>query len=218
VTTWWFCYITILVRKIHKKGKIDKDFFDSNLRKMPIIEKALFNTLNTELTFVTPLNTCGKPVITHGGRLILPYVLSKENNTIKLAELIPWEPKKKGDQKLTVGKRVPIYPGCKKYKKNNKMLKKCFSRNVKTFIGSSFRKSVSLKIKEKYGSCLERAYARFVINKEGKIDKVRGFSAYPEMAAEIERVLKEMRKSKPGINKDKPVNVSYIIPVVVQFN
>ena len=59
---------------------------------------------------------------------------------------------------------------------------------------------------------------KFVINKNGdltKIDILR--SADPSFEEEVIRVLRTSPQWKPAIRKNKPVSVSYIIPVNFSF-
>ena len=59
-----------------------------------------------------------------------------------------------------------------------------------------------------------KVYVSFVINKEGYVTNVKiARSADPALEKEAIRVVSSMPRWEPGLNKNKPVNVSFVVPI-----
>jgi periplasmic protein TonB len=61
-----------------------------------------------------------------------------------------------------------------------------------------------------------KGFYKFVVMKNGKVDKVevvKGVPGCPECDAEAVRVIKKLRKFKPGKNDGKPVAVWFQLPL-----
>ncbi len=59
-----------------------------------------------------------------------------------------------------------------------------------------------------------KVFIEFVINKRGKVKDVKVTrGAHPVLDREALRVIKSLPKWKPGMQKGKPVNVSYQVPI-----
>lgn len=104
--------------------------------------------------------------------------------------------------------KVPVYPGCTS--QDNKTLKKCMSDNISKFVATEFNvKEASIGL----AAGVHRVYVNFVINAQGKVEKVRSKGPSPALEEEAIRVIKKLPKMQPGEQKGKAVGVLYTLPI-----
>ncbi len=59
-----------------------------------------------------------------------------------------------------------------------------------------------------------KVYVQFIIEKDGSVSEIKALRpAYPSLNYEACRIIREMPRWRPGIQKGKPVRVSYTIPI-----
>lgn len=58
-----------------------------------------------------------------------------------------------------------------------------------------------------------RVLVQFIINKEGKVEKITTRGPHPLLEEEAFRIISRLPKMKPGMQKGKPVKVKYAIPI-----
>lgn len=113
------------------------------------------------------------------------------------------------DVSFTIIEKVPVFPGCKG---NNEELKKCLNLGIQTHIAQNFNSRVAKNLGLKKGK--QKIYIQFRITKKGNIEILGVKAPHTELAKEAERVVKKMPKMVPGKQKGKPVNVTYMLPIV----
>ena len=62
-----------------------------------------------------------------------------------------------------------------------------------------------------------RVYVQFVIDKEGNVVDVDTRGADPILQTEARRIFSLLPKMKPGVQRGKPVNVRYAMPLNFKF-
>lgn len=108
--------------------------------------------------------------------------------------------------------KMPIYPGCEK-KKTNAALRKCMSDKL----GKLVRKKFDTDLGGELGlSGLQKIDIFFKINKQGEVEILRTRAPHPALDKEAKRIVGKIPTIKPGKNNDKPVEVSYNLPI--RFN
>ncbi len=109
----------------------------------------------------------------------------------------------------TLVERVPTFPGCKG---NNEQLKKCLSEKISRFISRHFNTGIA----EDLGLSGERVriMTMFTIDKNGDIVNIKTRSKYKDLENEARRVIQKLPKMQPGKQRDRPVNVTYSLPIV----
>ena len=109
----------------------------------------------------------------------------------------------------TLVERVPTFPGCKG---DNEQLKKCLSEKISKFVSKHFNAGIA----EDLGLSGERVriLTMFTIDKNGNIVNVKTRSKYKDLENEARRVIKKLPKMQPGKQRDRPVNVTYSLPIV----
>ncbi len=117
------------------------------------------------------------------------------------------------DIPFAVIEKVPVYPGCNATDSNAE-LKKCMSNAIIKHVSTNFNLlEISNNLNLPEGTY--RIMAAFKINKQGKITAVKARSAFPDLEKEAIRVIQLLPKmDAPGMQKGKPVNVPYSLPIM----
>ncbi len=104
----------------------------------------------------------------------------------------------------------PIYPGCEG--KKGKALKDCMSKKIQKFVNRNFNTSIASDL----GLSGEnvRILTMFTIDKTGKVTNIRTRSKYKELEKEARRVIAKLPKMKPGQQRNRPVKVTYTLPII----
>ena len=104
----------------------------------------------------------------------------------------------------------PIYPGCEG--KKGKALKDCMSKKIQKFIGKNFDRDIAADL----GLSGERVkiLTMFTIGKDGRVTNIRARSKYKDLEKEAKRVIKKLPKMKPGQQRNRPVKVTYTLPII----
>ncbi len=110
---------------------------------------------------------------------------------------------------------VPIHTKCSKELKNPE-LKICFQKNITKEIV----KNLNFNIIKNQGlpPGKYKIYSIFSINKKGKIKVGKIDIKNKEIAKEISRVLKTIKKMTPAYLDGKPVSVNYAIPLTFKID
>jgi len=104
----------------------------------------------------------------------------------------------------------PIYPGCEG--KKGKKLKDCMSKKIQKFVGRYFNTEIASDL----GLSGERVkiLTQFTIDKNGKVTNIRARSKYKDLEKEAKRVIARLPKMKPGQQRNRPVKVTYTLPII----
>ena len=107
---------------------------------------------------------------------------------------------------------VPIFPGCEKFK-NNEKRKQCMSDKIRDFVNNKFNTDLGSELGL---SGVNRVYVMFKIDNKGNIVDVQARAPHPRLQREAERVVKMLPSMTPGKQRGKPVGVLYNLPIVFQ--
>ncbi len=105
---------------------------------------------------------------------------------------------------------APVFPGCEKYKRNNRKLKACLSKKIARFIRKKFDYTL---LEEVNTSGIISVYTTFVIDENGKVTDIQTRSQYKTLAREAENVIARLPQMQPGKQRNKKVKVKYILPI-----
>jgi len=173
--------------------------------------------LNENVSFVMPLNDCYKPVITQAKGILLRYTVAKDQAGQNFLQLMPPLGKKERSKEERPSITNPIGRGCKKFNGDNKGLRKCLSKNVRSYVVKKFDKDVIKKVKGKGIKCTNRIYVSFYYNEEGKPEDVEAIASHPLLEKEAIRVVKKLPKVKPGMKNGEPTRVRFMLPILFRI-
>ncbi|AUC83297.1 energy transducer TonB [Lacinutrix sp. Bg11-31] len=105
--------------------------------------------------------------------------------------------------------QVPIFPGCEK-ETNNEGRRKCLSEKLSKLVQRKFDTDVAtdLGITGK-----QKIYVSFKINKLGEVEIIETKAKHTALEKEANRVVGKIPTMQPGKNNNKPVVVSYMLPI-----
>lgn len=114
---------------------------------------------------------------------------------------------------FAVIEQVPVYQGCDKTK-SNRDLKNCMSEKIQKHVARTF----NINVASTNGiTGRQRIITSFKIDKEGDVVDVRARASHPALEQEAIRVVNLIPKmDRAGIQRGKPVIVSYSLPMIFQ--
>ncbi|MCL6220091.1 energy transducer TonB [Zunongwangia pacifica] len=109
--------------------------------------------------------------------------------------------------------QVPIFPGCESLK-DNEARKKCMTEKIDEFVRNEFNTEVGT---EAGVNGISRIIVVFKINEFGKVTDIQSRAPNVLLEEEAERVIKMLPQMKPGMQRNRPVRISYSLPIVFDF-
>jgi len=113
---------------------------------------------------------------------------------------------------FTLIEDVPIFPGCENLKDNN-VRKTCMSEKITAYVNKNFDKKLGSELGL---SGINRINILFQIDTNGDIVNIQARAPHPKLEEEAENLIKALPKMKPGMQRGKPVNVNYALPIIFQ--
>lgn len=108
---------------------------------------------------------------------------------------------------------VPIFPGCEGLSSNEDRIA-CMSSKVKKFISRKFNTD---KFHYLDGGSKVRMYVDFRIDKYGNVTDITARAPDKKLEEEASRVVGKLPQMTPGKQKDVPVDVQYLVPIIFQI-
>ncbi|WP_034061166.1 energy transducer TonB [Lacinutrix jangbogonensis] len=108
--------------------------------------------------------------------------------------------------------KVPIFPGCEKETTNNGR-RKCLSSKLTKLVRRKFDTDVAIDLGL---TGKQKIVVSFKINKLGEVEIIETRANHKALKIEANRVIGKIPTMEPGKNNDRPVEVSYMLPI--QFN
>ncbi|NQX80487.1 MAG: energy transducer TonB [Flavobacteriaceae bacterium] len=105
---------------------------------------------------------------------------------------------------------APVYPGCEK-KKSKEDRKKCLSKKISKLINRKFNTELASELGLSAGNY--KINIMFKINHKGLVSDIMVRAPHPKLKKEAIRVVKLLPKMTPGKQRNKPVSVSYTLPI-----
>jgi protein TonB len=166
--------------------------------KEPAIEIVKNNTKTVE-----PIDTIITQVVPDDKNVII----STDDPSLIIVDPIDSEP-----LNIMAVQRVPVFPGCES-ETNNDGRRKCLADKLTKLVQRKFDVDVASGLGL---SGKQKIYVSFKINKQGEVEIVETKANHKDIEKEANRVIKKTPTMEPGKNNNKPVEVSYMLPI--QFN
>lgn len=164
---------------------IDKiELIDNNENKQKETKEDLFEPNNNDTNQVT-----SKPTIDLGD---IPDDDIEDNEPVPFVTL----------------EETPTFFNCKG---TNAQKKKCFNKKINKHIQKYFNVDLAQDLGLSPGK--KRINVQFIINKKGEIEGIKTAASNIRLKKEAERVIKKLPKMKPGMQRRKPVNVKFNLPI-----
>ncbi|QRM89087.1 energy transducer TonB [Lacinutrix sp. WUR7] len=114
---------------------------------------------------------------------------------------------------FAVIENVPVFPGCEK-EANNNARKKCMSEKISKFVNKKFNTDLAQDLGLNAGK--HRISIQFKVDKNGNVVGVRARAPHPKLEQEAVKVVSQLPKMKPGMQRGKAVTVPYGFPISFQ--
>ncbi|WP_231565580.1 energy transducer TonB [Psychroserpens sp. Hel_I_66] len=118
------------------------------------------------------------------------------------------------DVPFNVVEQVPTFPGCEN-EGTNEARKKCTSDAISKFITTRFNTKVAIGLGL---SGRQRINSIFKIDKDGNVIFIQSRGSHPRLSEQADRVIGLLPKMIPGMQRGKPVNVPYSLPIVFEID
>ncbi len=106
---------------------------------------------------------------------------------------------------------VPVFPGCEKVDKSEK--KACFDEKIKNHVKKNFKyPEAAIEMREQ-----GKVFVIFTIGKQGEIEDVKLRGPSKILENEASRIIDKLPKMKPGMQRKKPVKVSFSLPIIFKL-
>ena len=134
-----------------------------------------------------------------------------KNGNVEVIEVVETDGLATTDVPFSIVERVPTFQGCTG---TNTELKTCMSNKVSLFVQENF----DVKLAKRLGlSGTQKIYVAFKIDKTGEATDIKARAPHPELSEEATRVISKLPKMSPGLQRGKPVNVLYSLPIIFQI-
>ncbi|WP_452230964.1 MULTISPECIES: energy transducer TonB [unclassified Lacinutrix] len=114
---------------------------------------------------------------------------------------------------FAVIENVPVFPGCEG-ESNNNARKKCMSEKISKFVNKKFNTDLAQDLGLNAGK--HRISIQFKVDKNGNVVGVRARAPHPKLEQEAVKVVSQLPKMKPGMQRGKAVTVPYGFPISFQ--
>ncbi len=129
-----------------------------------------------------------------------------------LGNLTPIIPEIPEDVPVAFIQEVPVFPGCERYKMNDKR-KKCMNEKLNRFIQKNF----DVQIAQELGlDGWNKILTQFKVNHKGEVEFMGARAPHPKLEEEAKRVIEKMPEMLPGKQGGRPVNVIFGLPINFQ--
>lgn len=128
----------------------------------------------------------------------------------EIEEIVEEEEMPEKDIPFAIIEEAPVFPGCKGTKAQKRQ---CLQDKIKDHVNKKFRTQIAQEIGLSSGK--KKVYVQFTIDKTGAITNVRARGPHARLEKEAIRVVKLLPKMKPGLQRTKPVSVSYTLPITL---
>ena len=112
---------------------------------------------------------------------------------------------------FAVIENVPVFPGCEGGTRQEQI--KCFQTKMQEHVNKNFNypeRALELEMQGK-------VYVLFVIDKTGRVSKIRSRGPDKILEKEAERIISLLPKMTPGKQRGREVNMPYSIPIHFKF-
>ncbi|WP_417369920.1 energy transducer TonB [Gelidibacter japonicus] len=202
------------------------DYKDKDVEVMPInfiLEKEVFKEkkdINKNIEVLTK-----DPIIEDNDFIeALPKELLTESPTLSMDlagidDIVVYKADDGEDLDLkifsTIGvEMAPVYPGCESEKDNQGRLK-CMSDKLSKLVQKKFDKDMAAELGL---SGIQKIDVVFKIDKFGSVTEIQTRAPRPELEREAQRVVEQIPTMIPGKQRERPVTVQYVLPIIFKVD
>ncbi|MEO6348876.1 MAG: energy transducer TonB [Aquaticitalea sp.] len=110
--------------------------------------------------------------------------------------------------------KVPIFPGCESAKNNAERMA-CMSEKLTKLIQKKFNTDLAAELGL---AGIQKIQVQFTIDNRGHVTEIKTRSPYSQLEKEAARVVSKIPVMTPGMQRDTPVAVVYLLPIAFQVH
>jgi hypothetical protein len=192
--------LKLYVKDANNKTKEEKARFNE---KIALIEKDdYWNEL-----IISDGKTSTRMVIHEIDGKVIPKPKSDDDSDVIIEEI-----EESIEVPFSVIENAPVFPECKDLATNDER-KTCTSEAISKFVNQNFNTGVATQAGL---SGRQRISVMFKINEEGNIESVGARAPHPQLEDEAKRVVGNLPKFIPGMQRGRAVTVPYMLPILFQ--
>jgi len=111
---------------------------------------------------------------------------------------------------FAIVEEVPVYPGCKGTKAQKRQ---CLQDKIRVHVNKTYNIELPQELGLTPGK--KKVFVQFKIDKKGNITDARARGPHKRLEKEAIRVVNELPQMIPGMQRGRPVSVSYTLPITL---
>lgn len=137
--------------------------------------------------------------------------ITEPHEVIGVGDVVVDEVEEEVEVPFAVIENIPVFPGCEGL--SHAKAKACFQAKMQAHIKAHFNypeDALDLGVQG-------RVFVLFIINEKGNITGVKSRGPDKRLEKEAERIVSLLPKMRPGMQRGKPVKVSYAVPIYFKY-
>jgi len=104
---------------------------------------------------------------------------------------------------------APIFKGCEGLSKEDNKI--CFDKKMKRFVQRNFNSGLANEVGLNSGKY--KIQTQFIIDNKGNVVDIKIRAPHTRLKKEMQQLIEKLPKFTPGLQRNKPVQVRYTLPI-----
>jgi protein TonB len=109
---------------------------------------------------------------------------------------------------------APVFKGCEGLSKEDNKI--CFDKKMKRFVQRNFNSGLANEVGLNSGKY--KIQTQFIIDNKGNVVDIKIRAPHTRLKKEMQRLIEKLPKFTPGLQRNKPVQVRYTLPISFQVD
>mgnify|MGYP001277159796 FL=1 len=109
---------------------------------------------------------------------------------------------------------APVFKGCEGLSKENNKI--CFDKKMKRFVQRNFNSGLANEVGLNSGKY--KIQTQFIIDNKGNVVDIKIRAPHTRLKKEMQQLIEKLPKFTPGLQRNKPVQVRYTLPISFQVD
>ena len=109
---------------------------------------------------------------------------------------------------------APVFKGCEGFSKEENKI--CFDKKMKRFVQRNFNSGLANELGLNSGKY--KIQTQFIIDNKGNIVDIKIRAPHTRLKKEMQQLIEKLPKFTPGLQRNKPVQVRYTLPISFQVD
>ena len=109
---------------------------------------------------------------------------------------------------------APVFKGCEGFSKEENKI--CFDKKMKRFVQRNFNSGLANELGLNSGKY--KIQTQFIIDNKGNVVEIKIRAPHTRLKKEMQQLIEKLPKFTPGLQRNKPVQVRYTLPISFQVD